>query len=685
MRLLNLTVDNFGVFRGKHSFDLAPHLDRDQMYHLTIFSGHNGAGKTTLFQAMGLALFGSAYLGELVNSHQYNNFVMSRMHRVAHGTKISDTSGVALSFQFVRSGQFFDIQVERIWHKRGRSLQETLKVLQNGQPPEIDANDYQTWLDDFISPGVGQICFFDAEQLDALASTDQQSRVLSEILDRLLGLDLVQRLQVDLEQLITRQGSTAKIDQLYIKVLEQRSVVDELEGQLAQLREELDEISNDASSCASALAQQERLLASEGGAYAAKRPLVQERLHVVKKEIDVLSGQLRDLCAELLPFALVPELCLRLSKRLSDEIEARRNKMFSSLWQEKLPQLEIMLRSDDLWDKLEVAPKSREALTERLVEKLHVLQKAQSSQEVGIIHHLAEPEQQQLKQWILQVLHTISQQAQLLGLHLRSLKDEQRRLETDLQRAPDDAILAPIHNEIARLQAVLNTKQKRQGQLNVELGSLQFQHSEKLRELEAVLEQYEKARKVEKQQKLAERSRLVLRTYKDALMHQKLRLLEEALTLCFNKICRKETLLSRAYISPEDFNVRLEDFDGNTVNLSNFSAGERQLYALALLWALRLISHRPLPLAIDTPLARLDETHRLRLVNDYIPKVSDQVLLFTTDAELDANLLTQVKPYLARIYRLNHDTEIGESSVTREDFFSVPNNVLEEEVSVYGI
>lgn len=685
MRLLNLTVDNFGVFRGKHSFDLAPHLDRDQMYHLTIFSGHNGAGKTTLFQAMGLALFGSAYLGELVNSHQYNNFVMSRMHRVAHGTKISDTSGVALSFQFVRSGQFFDIQVERIWHKRGRSLQETLKVLQNGQPPEIDANDYQTWLDDFISPGVGQICFFDAEQLDALASTDQQSRVLSEILDRLLGLDLVQRLQVDLEQLITRQGSTAKIDQLYIKVLEQRSVVDELEGQLAQLREELDEISNDASSCASALAQQERLLASEGGAYAAKRPLVQERLHVVKKEIDVLSGQLRDLCADLLPFALVPELCLRLSKRLSDEIEARRNKMFSSLWQEKLPQLEIMLRSDDIWDKLEVAPKSRELLTERLVEKLHVLQIVQSSQEVGIIHHLAEPEQQQLKQWILQVLHTISQQAQLLGQQLRSLKEEQRRLETDLQRAPDDAILAPIHNEIARLQAVLNTKQKRQGQLNVELGSLQFQHSEKLRGLEAVLEQYEKARKVEKQQKLAERSRLVLRTYKDALMHQKLEVLEEALTLCFNKICRKETLLSRAYISPEDFNVRLEDFDGNTVNLSNFSAGERQLYALALLWALRLISHRPLPLAIDTPLARLDETHRLRLVNDYIPKVSDQVLLFTTDAELDTNLLSQVKPYLARIYRLNHDTEIGESSVTHEDFLSVPDNVLEEEVSVYGI
>ncbi len=685
MRLLNLTIDNFGVFSGKHSFDLAPYFDKGSMHHLTVFSGHNGAGKTTLFQAMGLALFGTGYLGKLVSSPQYNNFVLSRMHRVPHGTTMSDSSAVALSFQFVRSGHSFDIQVERTWHRHGRSLQETLKVLQNGRPPEVDAHDYQTWLDDFVSPGVGQICFFDAEQLDALASTDQQNRVLGEILDRLFGLDLVQRLQVDLEQLITRQGSTAKLDQLYVKVLEQRTVVDALEEQLAQLHEELDEINNDASSCASALAQQERLLASEGGAYAAKRPMVQERLQVVKKEVDGLSGQLRDLCADLLPFTLVPELCLRLSKRLTEEIETRRNKMFSSLWEEKLPQLEMMLRSDDLWDKLEVSSNSRELLTERLVEKLHVLQDAQFSLEIGIIHHLAEPEQQQLKQWISQVLHTLSQQVQLQGQRLRSLKEEQRRLETDLQRAPDDSILAPIHSEIARLQAVLNAKQRRQAQLNGEIGSLQFQHSEKFRELEAVLEQYEKARKVEKQQKLAERSRLVLRTYKDALIRQKLESLEEALTICFNKICRKETLLSRAYVSPEDFSVRLEDINGNTVDLNNFSAGERQLYALALFWALRLVSHRPLPLAIDTPLARLDETHRLRLINDYIPKVSDQVLLFTTDAELDANLLTEVKPYLARIYRLSHDTEIGESFVTREDFLSLQDDVLEEEVSVYGI
>ena len=685
MHFLNLTVENFGVFNGRHSFELAPYFDKDGAHHLTIFSGHNGAGKTTLFQAMGLALFGSAFLGDLISTQQYNSFILSRMHRFPNNTKLSDSSKAAMKIQFTRSGRYFDIEVERRWQKNGRFLKETLTVLQNGQPPEIDPGDYQTWLDDFISPGVGRICLFDAEQLDALASTDQQSKVLQETLDRLLGLDLVQRLQIDLEQLLTRQGSTNKIDQLYTKLIEQRTIVDEIEEQLTQQRLELEEVNTDVSNCVSGLAQQERALAAEGGAYAAKRPLLQERLQVVKKDVEILSAELRDLCADLLPFALAPELCLQLSKRLSMEMDIRSKRMFSTLWQEKLPEVEALLKADELWEQIEVSHRTRELLTERLVEKLVVLKDSQHSEETKIIQHLAEPEQKQLKQWILQVLRSVPQQVQSLGERLRNLKAEQHRLEVDLDRAPDDAVLVPLHAEIARLQNLLNEKQKRQTQLSTFIGSLQFQYNEKFRELQTILEQYEKAHKVEKQQRLADRSRLVLRTYKDALIQQKLASLEDALTLCFNKICRKETLLSRVSIDPENFSIYLEGTDGNTVNLNNFSAGERQLYALALIWSLRLVSHRPLPLAIDTPLARLDEMHRLRFINDYLPKVSDQVLLFTTDAELDVNLLTLVRPYVARIYRLNHDADLGESTVTSESFLSVPTDVLGEEVNTYVV
>ncbi|HJU53454.1 MAG TPA: hypothetical protein VJ715_02740, partial [Pyrinomonadaceae bacterium] len=76
---------------------------------------------------------------------------------------------------------------------------------------------------------------------------------------------------------------------------------------------------------------------------------------------------------------------------------------------------------------------------------------------------------------------------------------------------------------------------------------------------------------------------------------------------------------------------------------------------------LRQVSGRQLPLVIDTPLARLDEQHRARLVNNYFAEVGEQVLLFATTAELDADLLLELKPMLARLYELRQDEGARES------------------------
>ncbi len=517
-----------------------------------------------------------------------------------------------------------------------------------------------------------------AEQLDALASQDQQSDVLRVTLTRLLGLDWVQYLEQDLDQLMMRQGSTKKIENLYVKVLELQTERDRLEEQLALLRRQLDEVNSDISSCESALAQQERILAAEGGAYAARRPVLQSRLHTIEKEVEVLSNQLHDLCADLLPFALAPELCLQLDKRLTAEVGIRRQHV-----------IDTMLSSDEVWEGLDISQQGRRYLTQRLTEKLKSFEQLQSPDKLSIIHQLSESEHQQLRKWISQTIRDIPQQVQLLGDRLRNLKKEKRRIETDLQRAPDDEVLAPIHAEISRLRGILAEKQKRQAPLNEHIGSLQFQRDEKRRLLQEAVDQYEKVRKFEKQLKYAEQSKNVLRTYKDALTRQKLRTLEDALTTCFNKLCRKEHLLSWVNVDPEDLSIHLEGVGGILLKLSDFSAGERQLYVMSLLWALRLVSKLPLPLAIDTPLARLDETHRLRFIHDYIPQVSDQVLLFSTDAEMDSDLLAEINPQLARTYRLTYDLERGETVVFHTDTFIPDNAVLSlaygEEVRTLGL
>lgn len=85
------------------------------------------------------------------------------------------------------------------------------------------------------------------------------------------------------------------------------------------------------------------------------------------------------------------------------------------------------------------------------------------------------------------------------------------------------------------------------------------------------------------------------------------------------------------------------------------SAGERQVFAVALLWALGRTSGRPLPVIIDTPLARLDSDHRRLLVERYLPFASHQVLVLSTDTEVDEAAFAALEPAMSHAYRLRYD------------------------------
>ena len=58
---------------------------------------------------------------------------------------------------------------------------------------------------------------------------------------------------------------------------------------------------------------------------------------------------------------------------------------------------------------------------------------------------------------------------------------------------------------------------------------------------------------------------------------------------------------------------------------------------------------------IDTPLGRLDSKHREHLVKRYFPNAGSQVILLSTDEEIDEHLANQLQPSLASTFLLAHD------------------------------
>ena len=110
--------------------------------------------------------------------------------------------------------------------------------------------------------------------------------------------------------------------------------------------------------------------------------------------------------------------------------------------------------------------------------------------------------------------------------------------------------------------------------------------------------------------------------------------------------------------------------DGKPLALDRLSAGERQLLATSLLWGLAKASGRPLPTIIDTPLGRLDSSHRRHLLDRYFPVASHQVVLLSTDEEVDEASLARLKPFVGRSYTLTFDERTHSTTINSGYFWN---------------
>jgi DNA sulfur modification protein DndD len=133
-------------------------------------------------------------------------------------------------------------------------------------------------------------------------------------------------------------------------------------------------------------------------------------------------------------------------------------------------------------------------------------------------------------------------------------------------------------------------------------------------------------------------------------------------------LLRKKQFIKRIEVNPKSYALHLFGKDETRISKNILSAGEKQVFAIAILWALSKVSGREIPIIIDTPLARLDSNHRHNLVTNYFPKAGKQVIIFTTDTEIDKQSYRLLEDKVARSYFLM--SKNGEPSVIKHGYFS---------------
>ena len=163
----------------------------------------------------------------------------------------------------------------------------------------------------------------------------------------------------------------------------------------------------------------------------------------------------------------------------------------------------------------------------------------------------------------------------------------------------------------------------------------------------------------------SESIRGVLATFREKVAQRHATRLGELIGDCFNQLHRKSGVVKQVTIDVSDFSMVIHTDGNEPLAADKLSAGERQLLAIATIWAILRASGRPLPLVIDTPLGRLDSVHRQSLVSRFFAHASHQVILLATDTELDANVQTELAPFVAAEYEISYDSKAHGSQLSR--------------------
>lgn len=649
--MIKYSVENFGVFKGLHTFDLSTSSDPDHRKPLVIFGGMNGAGKTTLFEGVKLCIYGPSFRGHKLSRPYYEKYLRSRIHR---GVTLSESEGTSVSLEFQHShlGIISRYFVKRSW-SAAATMVERLDVLQDGRPVGgVTDEQLQDFLMELIPIGLSKLFFFDGEQIQNLADDEPNNRHLTDAFNSLLGLDIVEHLQTDLKIYLTRQLRAATTSDQDYQALEEEqkrleTEIELLEQRKAQKQSNIDHVNSE-------MERMERQIASEGGGFADRRVELRSRKVVLESQIINLEEKLRELASSLLPFSIIPSLCVALKDRLLFEERLQKEIAAGELLHQMVIELNEKLRSGDFWGEVRIDESSKNIISSEVLKIIRSI--AQPKTEgTTFLHQLSIPDQRKLLNWIDESLNWLPAELRVTTGALENKIRDLRSVDEALSRAPPDEAMAPLIQQLNALYEERGGLVKEMKIIEEKIRHCEFTQKENVRKQDKMLEEKKRLDAVQRRIDLGNSVLEVLQEFEDILRLEKLKAVSEQFTTAFNELATKKKLIENIRINPNDFSITLFRKGGKVIPKDELSAGEKQVYAIAMLVALARISGRPLPFMIDTPLARLDRKHRANLVSNFFPHASHQVIIFSTDTEIDQKYFGDLTPFITRVYRLTYD------------------------------
>ena len=651
-----IMLENFATFKGENSITLLPSsLGKP----IILIGGENGCGKTSLMDAFQLVLFGPAANCSNRGKQAYDTYLEKCINR---DTPTDEGARLKLTFQYFSSGVQKRYSIERKWFKKGSKIEKQFWVYDlTTDEHKYKASLSENWSDyveSFFPTQVAPFFFFDGEKIETLADFEKSGPLISAAIHSLLGLNLVDQLDVDLITLEKRKhkDNESEFDQ---------SVIDSLELQLQSFASRIDELKTEESQ----LNNQHDLLVSrlevvelefrqQGGELFETRLDLEKQLHLQQEGLALQEDSLREIASGAAPLLLVKHLLRNIMSQSQIEENAHREQLLCEVLDNRdlilINRLSEQVSQESvLKDITSYLQEDRNKRREASHAEKYLGLDSDSQRDLEFLLENELPTLERVLPETIDKIKLVRENVETTELSIGSIPDESKLSNIITERTS-------LHDDITKsttsLRLVNEEKERTQRQL-------EQKNAELKRELTRAAHSNFELKDTQRLVQYASKVRETLEQFRTKVIEKHIGRIEELVLVSFTNLLRKKSLVKILKIDRDNFQVKLYNANGGEVMPERLSAGERQLLATALLWGICQAAGKPLPTIIDTPMGRLDTSHRTNLIENYFPHASHQVLLLSTNEEIVGKYYDQLLPYISHCCVLSHDEYMGGTTV----------------------
>ena len=716
MKINKIKLYNFNSYEGENEFDF---VNQDQSKNIVLIGGKNGAGKTSLFTAIKIALYGPLAFGYVGANSHYIAKIKDCINSKAF-QKDEVESEVQLTLSLMVERELKNYVVTRRWRFVNQKLEEKYSVEEEGRFLEQQELSYfQNYLQGLIPPDLFEFFLFDGEEVGNIFSTSSYNSYIKNAIYTLCGIDIFEIIRKFTCSYSSKPSGEVDKER-YSQYEQLKLLAEQLDDKKTSLGKRLEEEKQKYEQLEVELFDLETAYKNAGGITQEEREKLAREFEEAEKLKTEASIKIKMFVEGLMPFFIVGEYANKITKQFSIQEKKETYEYFEK-------NIIDSALTETIHNNVSIGDEALETLFDEILKYLkpsdetdfkfiHDLSKEEISRINIMIDNLKAFDKEEMIEIINQRKHYSERTMEINKILRSAMSDEDANRyvtkENLLLRKKDDChrMIKDLQEERTSIEEeFVVVEQQRNKALQELKENAQNKHVYELSSgITSIMDSVLKKKAISIRENLGElisnnlrhmyrKNNLITQIeidenfgfhlYQNAVYtHSELAYLYrnlgvdnfadevgnagiEMLKKRFNIISINE--LQKAF-NASDSEATIDLF--KKIDISRLSKGERQIFILALYWAIIELSGQDIPFVIDTPYARIDANHRKEISEKFFPNISKQVIILSTDEEIDEEYYEILKPHIAREYLLVNDESQNRTSIEQHYFFGANKN-----------